>query len=330
MTTKLIVIFLFTANISFAQFKPQPTQFDKFVKHSKIEWAAYASDTFNFTNAGLNNLLLNRLVKKQIKASFPVDSRSEEANKIQYAVIDSIDKVFFPEEEMFMSDTLGNIARYVTIRKQIDSTTFTVTEVTQILYVENGTLKSYIPWVTPTLPVFTSTGNYIGERFYFNTAYNYKPNYKFPKKNKLSFLAQTKKMIKLNHAQERDALKEMYGRNVLETLWPFVMKNEIEAFSVEQDSNRKLKPEQLTMSLAAKQPVITPIYDLEGKIVSYIAAEDPINPKIFTHAQLIQDWYYDYKKNKFFSNIKAMVLYLNKLNDPEDKKPVPVLKLVFK
>ena len=209
----------------------------------------------------------------------------------------------------------------------IDTSKFNLTEVTQILYVENAKLKSYIPWVTPTLPIFLSSGKYIGETFYFNTGYNFKYNCKPRKKNKLVFLGRTKKMINLDPPQPTDKLKEMYGNNLLKTLWPMVLKNEIEAYAV--DNNRKLKSEELNISLSFDQPVITPLYDTRGNVIDYKIILDQIDPKRFTNVQLIQDWYYDYKKNKIFSNIKEMVLYLSKFSKTEEKDSVPVLRLVF-
>ncbi len=320
MNTKLIVIFLFIGNSSFAQFKPLPTQFDKFVNKPKIEWAAYASDTFNF--AGFNNLLLNRLHKKQIKASLPVDSRTPLANKIEYALIDSIDKVFFYEEDDYAMDSLGNVIRVTKPRKKIDSAEFKITEVMQILYIEDGKLKSYVPWVTPTVPTYISTGTYVGERFYFNTAYNYKYDYKPRKRHTPDFLGQTKKMLKFD--APADKLKEMYGRNLLETLWPQLLQNGTEFYAV--DSNKKINPQEIDITTGYKQPLLVPHYDSAGTIYKYSVIYQTITPAQFTAVQLVQDWYYDHKKNIVFSYIRDMYVYLKE----DDKNASPVFKLVFK
>ena len=327
MIKNLIVLLLLLSNISFAQYKPRPTQFDKFVNKPNIEWAAYASDTFNFTKADLNNLLLNRIGKNEIKASLPVESRTNGADQIKYTIKDSIDHAFYGDNVDFTMDSLGNVVGQKRPIPKRDTSNFKVTEVTQILYIENGTLKSYIPFVTPMLPVFMSSGNYIGEQFYFTTGYNYKYNYKPRKKNKLIFLGQTKKMIKLDPPQPTEKLKEMYGRNLLQAIWPSVLNNKIDAFSLD---NRKLKPEELDITLAYNEPLLAPVYDSVGTVFSYVVTSNPIDTRQFTDLQLVQDWYYDYKKNKVFSIIKEMVLYLIKFNKTEDKAPVPVLSLVFK
>lgn len=327
MTSKLIAVLLLTGNISFAQNKPLPTPFDKFVNNKKIEWAAYASDTINFTKADLNNLLLNRLDKKEIKASLPIESRTSGTNQITYTLRNAIDNAFYGDNADFVMDADGHVVKQKRAIPKKDSSNFKLTEVTQILYIENGKLKTYIPFITPTLPVFMSTGNYIGERFYFTSCFNYTYNRKPGDTSKLNFLSQTKKMMKLNTLLEVDHLKEVYGKNLLETLWPYVLKNNIKVFSVYTEGI--LKPEELTTNLTYDEPKIAPIYDSKGAIIKYSINEDPIDPNIFTDAQLVQDWYYDYKNNKVYSFIKEMILYLSQFNKTEDKEPVPVLKLVF-
>ena len=328
MTKKLTVIFLLICHISSAQNNTQPTQFDKFVAKPKIEWAAYASDTFNFTTANFNNLLLNRLGKKQIKASLPIESRTASTNHIKYTIIDSIEHVFYGDNADVVMDSAGNTISRKRAVPTKDTSNFKLTEVTQILYVEDGKLKSYIPFVTPTLPVFISTGKYIGERFYFTSSFNYKYNCKPRKISKLIFLKQTKKMIKLDPEQKSDQLKNMYGKNLLQTLLPYIQAKHIEVSSV--DGNRNVKPEEWNTNLSGMEPVISPIYDSVGNIAKYNIESSTMDPNKFTDVQLVQDWYYDYRKNKIFSTITEMVLYLSKFNKEDNKETVPVLRLLFK
>ncbi len=311
MTAKLIVVLLFVCTSSFAQLKPEPTQFDKFVNKPKIEWAAYASDTFNFK--GFNTLLLNRLYKKHIKASLPVDSRTQQANNIEYVHIDSIDKAFFNGE----LDNNG-------IPKKVDTTVLSLTEVTQILYIEDGKLKSYIPWVTPTLPVYISSGKYIGERFYFNSSYNYKYNYKPRKRNKLIFLGQTKRMLKLDTAANK--LKEMYGRNLLQTLWAGIQKNKATVYTID---GKQIDPKAIDVNQGYTQPQPIPIWDSTGGYNKWITTRDETYSGNYTHLQFVQDWYYDHKKNILLSYIREMYVHVTQ-NINSDKKILPVLKLVFK
>ena len=323
MTKKLTLIFLFASQVLFAQNKPLPTQFDKFVNKPGIEWAAYASDTVNFTSAGLNNLLLKRISKNEIKASKPVESRTAETDKITYCPLDSIDQAFYGDHIDIMMDSTGT--QYFMKREvpEKDSSNFKRTEVTQILYIEKGKLKSYIPFITPTLPVYMSTGKYIGERFYFTSCYNYTYNNKPRNKSKLIFLMQTKKMISLATTQN-DQLKEMYGQNLVEAIWPHVLKNKIDVFAIKD--NWKLKREELDISIAVNEPILVPIYDSAGNVISYVVTSKPVDMNRFTDVQLVQDWYYDHKRNKIYSNIKELILLLKK----DDKEMAPVLRLVFR
>jgi hypothetical protein len=324
MKKKLTLILLLTNHFSFAQNKTHPTPFNKFVNGPGIEWAAYASDTVNFTGADLNNLLLKRISKNKIKASKPVESRTDEANKITYSPLDSIDQAFYGDRIDILMDSTGTQYFLKHEIPEKDSSNFKRTEVTQILYIEKGKLKSYIPFITPTLPVYMSTGGYIGERFYFTSCFNYTYKTNLRNKSKLIFLTQTKKIIKLDAAEPTDRLKEMYGNNLLKTLWPYVLDDKIDAFY--PGSTRKLKTEELNVSLAYNEPLLMPMYDDTGNIVGYTVIADPIDTKKFTDVQLLQDWYYDHKKNKVYSNIKEMLLYLKK----DDKEPVPVLRLVLR
>ncbi|MBK9485773.1 MAG: hypothetical protein IPO01_11390 [Chitinophagaceae bacterium] len=323
MTKKLTLIFLFASQVLFAQNKPLPTQFDKFVNKPGIEWAAYASDTVNFTSAGLNNLLLKRISKNEIKASKPVESRTAETDKITYCPLDSIDQAFYGDHIDIMMDSTGT--QYFMKREvpEKDSSNFKRTEVTQILYIEKGKLKSYIPFITPTLPVYMSTGKYIGERFYFTSCHNYTYNSKPRNKSKLIFLTQTKKMISLATTQN-DQLKEMYGQNLVEAIWPHVLKNKIDVFAIKD--NWKLKREELDISIAVNEPILVPIYDSAGNVISYVVTSKPVDMNRFTDVQLVQDWYYDHKRNKIYSNIKELILLLKK----DDKEMAPVLRLVFR
>jgi hypothetical protein len=325
MKKKLTLIILVTSQCSFAQNKPLPTQFDKFVTRPGIEWAAYVSDTVNFTSSDLNNLLLKRISKNEIGASKPVEGRTTEAEKITYSPLDSIDQAFYGDRIDILMDSTGT--QYFLKREvpEKDSSNFKGTEVTQILYIEKGKLKSYIPFITPTLPVYMmSSGRYIGERFYFTSCFNYTYNGKPRNKSKLIFLTQTKKIINFTKTPKTDQLKEMYGQNLVETIWPHVVNNELDVFAIKD--NRKLKPEESDISLAINDPVIIPVYDSVGSVISYVVSAKPINMKSFTSVQLLQDWHYDRKRNKVYSNIKEMILFVKK----DDKEAAPVLRLVFR
>jgi len=301
-----------------AQNKTVPTQFDRFVQRSGIEWAAYASDTFNFSATGFNLLLLNRLTKKQVKASLPVESRSSEAGQIRYTIIDSITHAFYGDNTVVLVDSAGEPIKKVKPVPQYDNNNFTTTEITQVLYIEQGKLKSYIPFVTPMLPVYLSSGQYIGQRYFFTSCFNYTHKCKARKKNKLIFLSHTKRMLKLD--APADQLKTMYGRNLVETLWPAIIKNKTTV--LDAADNRRLETEELNF-LHSKEPVMVPVYDSIGNISRYEVFEGQATVPTYTAVELQQDWYYDSRKNKVFSFITGLLLYTSKSGT------APWLKLIF-
>ena len=329
---KIIPLLLLVSNASFAQLPTQQkaTQFDKFINKPQIEWAAYINDTIRFQKINLNKLLFSRLVKNEIKISLPVGSGSHEANQIRYLNKKSIDeKLLYQKNQITIFDSLGNmIDKIQSVAVKIDTNTFTLTDATQILYVENGLLKTYTPWVATMRPVTTSTGIYLGEGDFFSTCFNFNYAYQAPKQNKILFLSQSKRKMRLDSFDVRSKLKELYGRNLIQTLWPYILKNKIEVF--EYAKKRKLKTEDLTTDLVNEVKIEVPIYDSTGNQVGTKFVQEPLSPDVFTSMELVQDWYYDQTKNIVFTKIKEMILYISKSNNDGLEEPVPVIKLVFK
>ena len=135
MLKKLTAICLLLSQVSLAQFKPLPTPFDKFINQPKIEWAAYASDTFNFNNGQLNELLLRRFTAHEIKASLPIESRTVETNRITYKPLDSVNNIILFQPDDYAMDSDGNTITKKNPLHKIDSSLFKITETTQILYI---------------------------------------------------------------------------------------------------------------------------------------------------------------------------------------------------
>jgi len=218
---------------------------------------------------------------------------------------------------------LGNVIEREEVIPEVSPGEFRFTEITQILYIDKGILCSYVPMVTPTLSLYTSTGQYVGETFYFSTAFNFKYENKTRKKDKIIFLQETNKKISL--ANSDVTLKELYNRNMVETIWPQVLSNKIDVYDVA--TNKKLDPAALHSSVQYKAATLSPIYDSVDVVFKYETINEPAKPGDFSHAALLQDWYYNQTKNIIFSKIKELYLYATPLNG---KEPVEVIKLVFK
>ncbi len=325
-----MAILLLLSNASFAQLPTQQivTRFDKFINKPEIEWAAYINDTIRFESLSLNRILLTRLAKEEIKASMPVGSGSAEADQIKYSKKKDIDLIKFPVNEIAIFDSKGNIVRTEHSVQKIDTASFTLTDATQILFIENGQLKTYTPWVATMLPVITSTGVYLGDGEYFSTCFNFNYNYQADKKNKILFLSQSKRKIRLDSFDIRSKLKELYGRNVIQTLWPYILKNKFEIFDCTK--NRNIKAKELDADLINGK-IQVPLYDSIGNMVGTKFLQQALSPDGFTSLELIQDWYYDQTKNIVFNTVRELYLYAKKWTaEGEAKEATPILKIVFK
>jgi len=326
-TLTALLFFLSTAAMAQYRRQPTPTQFDTFINNSKIEWAAYANDTVRFKK--LNNLLVERLAKKQIKASLPVYNGLADVNHIVYLPERTInDKILYPPNSIPIYDSAGDPAGYKIVLRpyQIDTAAFTVTDITEILYIENGVVKSYIPWVSPrVIPVSTSIGVFLGYTDYFSTCFSFNANVLPVKKNKTIFLSQTKRNLKLDTVETESRLKETYGRNMLETLWPYVMQHKYRIFSFEKDTF--IRPEQIK-ELTNGEKVMVPVYDASGNITGRIADTD-MYPGCFINAAIVQDWYYDETRNIVLNKVREIILYTLK-SGPDDDKPIaPFIKIIL-
>jgi hypothetical protein len=294
-----------------------------------IEWAAYANDTIRFEKSNLNKILANRLAKKEIKVSLPIYSGIPEANHINFSSKSLIDErsTYRTIATASAQDTMN--IRYSIIKTEIDFDSPTITDLTQIIYIENKTLKSYIPWVSPrVIPITTSAGISLGMNDYFSSCFNFKYNYQPGQQNKISFLSQTKKIIRLDTIEIENKLKELYGRNLVETLWPYILQGNIKAYSFEK--NKELNPKETRDTLVNTARLPVPLYDSIGNISSYIIPSENLSSKVFTAIELVQGWYYDHTKNIVFNKIKEARLYAKKwVGDVQDKEASPILKIVF-
>ena len=331
MKKTLTVIIILAGNISIAQSptEQKATQFDKFINRPEIEWAAYINDTIRFEKTNLNKILLERLAKDEIKASLPAGSGNEEANHIRYQKKKEIDRIKFHVNEVAAFDSEGNMIGVKYVVPRFDTASFTLTHATQILYVEKGRVKSYVPWVSAMIPVVTSSGIYLGDGDYFSSCFNFQFNYIAGKQNKIRFLAQSRRMLSLDSFDIRSKLKELYGRNLVQSLWPYILKNRFVLFDV--GKNNILKAEELDFYLVNEQKITVPVYDVDGNVTGSKPVSQPLSPDVFTKAELIQNWFYDQTRNIVFNYCMEMILYAKKWTSTgEEPEASPILKIVFK
>lgn len=120
-------------------------------------------------------------------------------------------------------------------------------------------------------------------------------------------------------------IKQLYNRNLIETLWPYILLGKADAFSIE--TNTKLKKEEINQYLLRKTRIPVPTYDSTGTVSGFILPQLDFSPEEFTEIELIQDWYYNYRDNIVFNKIKELLLYVKSPSVNEES--IPILKIVF-
>ncbi|MBL0182777.1 MAG: hypothetical protein IPP96_10985 [Chitinophagaceae bacterium] len=328
----LTVLFILISSVSFTQNLARPTQFDKFISKSYVEWAAYVNDQVRFEKEHLNKVLLERLIKKEINAALPVYNGINDANPIIYLnkdsagdiLIDPACRLPIPEYDSSGNPIIPDLRNEI-IRNRINPDSLLLTDITQILFIEDGVFKSYVPLISPMNSIKTSMGIYLGQGSFLSTCFNFKYNYRPRKKSNSLFLAETTRKINLDSAGVISTIKQLYNRNLIETLWPYILLGKADAFSIE--TNTKLKKEEINQYLLRKTRIPVPTYDSTGTVSGFILPQLDFSPEEFTEIELIQDWYYNYRDNIVFNKIKELLLYVKSPSVNEES--IPILKIVF-
>ena len=327
----IITILLLLVRISYAQQPGQQleTPFDKFISQPGIEWAVYFNDTISFTRYNLNKHLVDRLKHHSINASRPIASGSSQAAQVIYLKNAEIDKVLYRFDETQSLDPLGNIS---VIKKsaslKIDTSKITLTDAIQILYVEKGQLKSYIPWIATMTPIVTSAGIYLGDGECFSTCFNLQYKTTLRNAEKDIFLGHSNKKIIIDSVDRRNKLKELYGRNLVQTLWPLIIKGGIKVFSPQ--TGKLISISEINSDLVNEEKTQVPLYDSVGNLIGYRQVQEPLSPDFFSRAELEQDWYYNNATNIVYNRIRKLVLYAKKQSSGgEASVATPILKIIF-
>lgn len=307
----LSLIFCLFSTALYAQQYPLPvkTSFNKFVEKPTVKWAIYQIDTLQTDQPDLREILINKMRSGKIKTYTPVASGDLQENNLQ--------RVILNKNEGNSNKTFPDIGPKGTLN------------VEQILYVENGKLFSYISRVSPLKNIFTSSGEYLGKGEYFTTSIHYKHSNKNFKKKESLFLKQSSTLILLDSIDKKNKLKETYGQNLLETLWPYMVANKIPVYNA--FTNELTSLTQINTLNQLNLPTIKiPIYDSVGNFDRMKIVFEQIQPKKFNKILITQQWYYNERKNIVYCIIPEAFLFLKKEEDiikSNDNKPS--LKITF-
>ncbi|MEX0637057.1 MAG: hypothetical protein WD135_09840, partial [Ferruginibacter sp.] len=156
--------------LSATGFTQQP--YVQFVEKYSVKWAAYANDTFRFSELNLNLFLRNQLVSNNIEAHL-----TNYDNNTQIKVtIDSVKERISPNKILDEIDSNGNVVSKMLIvpnqlydDRYFNQFTNNLVDIQQVIYVKHGRLRSHIAWLSPMYFVVTSMGTELGISNAFQT-----------------------------------------------------------------------------------------------------------------------------------------------------------------
>ena len=332
---------IFITNTAFTQ-DYWPTYFDRFTNDANIEWAAWRVDTVHFTHVNLSEILRKRYSANKIKVCMPGWMSSYNPRYMHYATKCEIKLGSHCHAKMPIIDSLGNI---VTKTKEVqneddefipesylnDSLVYNVLDIPQLFYIENRKLKVYIPYVTTKRILSTSQGVVLGPIYHFTSSFNFKRKNTNSLKDKIIFLQETKKILKVDSMFIGFGdyyVKQLYERTLVGTLLPLIYFEKPNIISIA--TNKKLSMKELHRILNHGDTMQTALTDTTSTSPHETFYETELSPAMFKEIQIDQKWYYNETKNIVFCNISYVVLYANRLRNKKiDNDPSPILKIVF-
>ncbi len=309
----------------------QQNSFNAFVNDPKISWAMQVNDTVRFPTFNLPENLIGLAKKNLLKIAEPIGNPIyNNKGVLKYVREADLEKRINRPDTLQVNDADGVIRTVVSVPgpfPPFDSSTFNLAEAEQIFFIENGMLQCYVPYITTLYPVISAAGMNLGHTQLFSTCINTNRSFKPAATDKVSLVAKTTRLIKPDSVSKEFRLKELYGNNLLESLWPSLGKGLVHMQVIAED--RLLKPSEV-YSYMIKSNERIPVYDSVGEISRYISPMNPLEPSLFKYAALAQDWFYDKTQNIVFCKIREMALYYY-YNDPsqDPMQETPSFKIIF-
>ena len=311
------------AQISTAKIK---TSLNSFIENNAVQWAAYSNDTSSFAGSGVMEQLFNQYKAGKIKGVIPVDNGSADEDHFQNRSEKDLEKLLFGSADtMYNSEKTG--IKTTTPARFSDLLKDPVYELSRIFYVRDGALRSYISRVSAKTPVTTGSGLYIGllktVSFGVNKKYNAAP----AANDKQVRLGEIDKTFYSDSIGWNEQLKEVYGRNLIETLWPSVVSGKASLYT--NPGNQKITASQLrTGNYPGADKIHVPVYDSLGNLspgAKVMTAE--ISASSFDKILIREDIYYDETKDIFIGKINEILLFRQAFGTDEVSKPA--FRLVF-
>jgi hypothetical protein len=326
----LPVVFLFSPFVQAQMYTPiLKTNLNKFILDKDIEWAIYKNDSLITGKPNLKSILIQKAISNKIKAfRYSEQGTSQENNLEYYSKADAQNLNYSQDlsQPQYREDGKYEIdkPRKLNLTEPIGQV-----NVTQILYTKNGKLFSDINRVSPLFNLVTAQGLELGKAELFSTALNTKQTNFNSKTDKIIYLTTTTKDLYVDSVKKEDKLKETFGNNLIETLWPYIETNKIKIHLLPYNKQTTLKAIN-TNNLLNLQSINVPLYDSLGDHTGSKNIFEHLTPNIFDKITITQVWYYNDTKNIVFCKIPSAILTVKKYpNNDFMNNTVRQIKLVF-
>lgn len=318
-----LFLFLFFCASCFAQTYNdnndfQPTKFDKFILDKDISWAAYTFDSVLTTSPTLAEVLLSRFGNKEIKVSLPLTFERGKDDIVKYQQFDSILKTQFPPG---LDQSSGAQTPYKLDSQQINTA--------RILFIEDGRLYAYVPWISTRIYINTSNGFFVGMSEFFSTAINYDRRSKSKDYRKSKLLLTISRTFNAKAIPSNEMLKSIYGRNMIQAIWDGLKEGKVELTEVESGKIIPFGKGQNMPSIVG-QPVQVPVYDSLGNIKGYQLVAPATSISRLSYLELKEEWYYNKAKNKVYCRIPEIILFEDVEVEDSGRKAIrPIVKIKY-
>ena len=325
-----LLLFIFISTNIFAQYESRfdtriETPFNSFTKLPSVEWAVRSNDTFVCLKPDISKILVDKILKSTILTCYPFEYDSQEELKIKYTSKDENMQFLFECALIHpIYDPNGNPTTILKKRKDEAEYIKELVLVHEKLYIIDGSLGSTVSYVSIIKDIITPQDIHLGKTEIIATAINKKYNFSPSQKDKIIYLTKTQKELYVDSIKKEDKYKETFGRNMVETLWPYVLANKLKAYSIA--TGKLLNVKEINSSLIGNTIVDIPVYDSEGNLLARKIKKYPLQANIFTKVIINQTWYYNDTKNIIYNKIPDIILYA-KFNGEEELKPI--LKISF-
>lgn len=325
----IFVMCLHSASLFAQNYSPLvKTNFNKFIEKPSVEWAIYSNDTLQTILPDLREILLKKMKDKKIKIFGEEIAENSSENNLNNKSANYDLTNMAPSQSVLIYDSLGN---EISASTEVisDQGPIGILNIYQIFHVENGKLLSYISRVSPLKNIVITSGVFLGRSEYFSTALNMNPFFKKDKKDKIIFLKTTKTIIVVDSIAKNNRLKETFGHNLIETLWPYIISNKLSIFNAGTNQSTTIDKINHNNELNL-ETVAVPIYDSLGNLEKNKPIFINIGANNFDKISLIQRWYYNDTKNIVYCIIPEAYLFLKRLDKNATIKDLkPALKIAF-